>query len=480
MISALLSLYSPRYVVTLVYMLQSTEYRVGPYLAWYWRTQNFGRVMHRRTLNHTRVARLFLICLSAGMLAQIVGGLLLLALWRWSGLVAGWEFGLALLLSYPIVWAHLAIVPLLLGRELSTRPKERRLIKRSENIFAGHSAVRIAVAGSYGKTSMKELLLTVLGEGKKVAATPANKNVSISHAQFAAKLDGDEDVLIIEYGEGAPGDVARFARYTHPTHAVITGLAPAHLDRYKTLAAAGKDIFSVADYLEGKNVYVNGESQAVTDFLQDNYHLYDRKGALGWKVKNVEIAVTGTSFDLSKGKRTLHLHSQLLGRHQVGPLALAAALALELGLTEEQTIAGVAKTAPYEHRMQPYQLSGAWVIDDTYNGNIEGIRAGTELLRDLPAARRKLYVTPGLVDQGNETKSIHEQMGELIAAANPDQVILMQNSVTPFIQTGLERASYTGEVQVEADPLSFYTNLQQFVASGDVVLMQNDWTDNYA
>src|SRR5665213_3582687 len=142
-----------------------------------------------------------------------------------------------------------------MGRELSTKPKEASLINESASIFANHPGIKIAVAGSYGKTTMKELLKTVLSEGLKVAATPANKNVSSSHAYFAAKLKGDEDILIIEYGEGAPGDVARFARITQPTHAIITGLAPAHLDQYKTLQAAGKDIFSVADHLNGKHVY---------------------------------------------------------------------------------------------------------------------------------------------------------------------------------------------------------------------------------
>jgi len=479
MITAIVSLYSFRYPSILVYMLQSTEYRVGPYLAWYWRTQNFGSVMHRRTLDRTKAARMLLVALRAGMLAQAVAGLLLIAAWYWGDLVGGWEFGLALVLSYPIVWAHLVAVPLIMGRELRTRPRERRLIKKSSMTFAEHAGVRIAIAGSYGKTSMKELLLTVLSEGKKVAATPANKNVAVSHAQFASTLQGDEDILIIEYGEGAPGDVARFAKTTHPTHAVITGLAPAHLDRYKTVERAGKDIFSVADYLQGENVYVNEESAAVESFLKDAYSMYGAGGALGWKVKNIKLTVEGTSFNLQKGKRKLYLTSGLLGKHQVGPLALAAALGLELGLTEEQVVAGVAKTVPFEHRMQPYQLSGAWIIDDTYNGNIEGVRVGLELLKALPA-NRKLYVTPGLVDQGRENKNVHRQMGEYIANANPDVAVLMQNSVAPLIQEGLQAGDYKGDVQVEQDPLEFYTNLKHFVAAGDLILMQNDWTDNYA
>ena len=129
--------------------------------------------------------------------------------------------------------------------------------------------------------------------------------------------------------------------------------------------------------------------------------------------------------------------------------------------------------------MQPYGLGGAWIIDDTYNGNLEGIRAGLELLKDLPAKRR-IYVTPGLVDQGVENERVHRTIGGLIASAKPDQVVLMQNSVTSWIMSGLKEANYQGEVTIEAVPLNFYSNLKHFVASGDVVLMQNDWTDNYS
>lgn len=472
-------MYTYKYPRVLVYMLQNTEYRAAPYLAWYWRTQNFSKVMYRRTLEPTKAARLLLLALRLGMFLQIVAGLALLALWHWKGFSGYWEFGLALLLSYPIIWAHLACLPLALGRWLIVSPHERRLVKRSAKTFANHPGVKIAVAGSYGKTSMKELLNTVLSEGKKVAATPANKNVAVSHALFARKLAGDEDVLIIEYGEGAPGDVRKFAKTTQPTHAIITGIAPAHLDRYKTLKKAAKDIFSVADYLGGSNVYVNGDSPLAKDFFKDEYHVYDAEGALGWKVKNVELKATETSFIMKKGKQELKLTSGLLGAHQIGPLVLAAALGLDLGLSEKQVKAAIAKTVPYEHRMQPYQLSGAWVIDDTYNGNIEGIRVGLELLKAV-AGKRKIYVTPGLVDQGKETKKIHKQIGEYIAAASPDMVILMKNSVMPYIKSGLEAGNYTGEVRIETDPLDFYTNLKHFIAAGDVVLMQNDWPDNYA
>lgn len=473
MIKGLLSRYSWRYPSALVYMLQSCEYQIGPYLRWYWHTISFTRVANRRTLDHTKAAHLLLMALRIGMCIEIIIGLMCIVEQQTL-------LGVIIILIYPIVWAHVVTLPLIIGRELIVKPRHQRQIDESAQIFARHPGIHIAVAGSYGKTSMKELLLTVLSEGKKVAATPANKNVAIAHAQFARKLTGDEDILIIEYGEGAPGDVKRLARTTHPTHAVITGVAPAHLDQYKTVEAAGRDIFSVADAIsDPHHVYVNAESGPARPFIQKAFESYTAEGALGWKVSNSTLSIEGISFTMKKEKKSLSLQSGLIGRHQVGPLVFVAALAHELGLTDQQITRGIAKTKPFEHRMQPYTLAGAWIIDDTYNGNIEGIRVGTQLLKELPG-KRKVYITPGLVDQGAETIAVHKEMGELIAAAHPDVVVLMNHSVTPYIKEGLKNSGYQGEVLVEDDPLSFYTNMQLFVAAGDLIVMQNDWTDNYA
>lgn len=479
MIAGILSLFSTRYPITLIYMLQSTEYDVSDYLKWYWRTTNFSKVAKRRQLDRTNRAKLLLTILTLGILTQLTLAIVIYLFGYHARNSSQMLIGLLLFITYPVIWAHLIVLPLVLARWLIVAPKEKRLTRQSEAHFKAHQAVVIAVAGSYGKTTVKELLLTILSEGKKVAATPANKNVAVSHALFAKRLTGDEEVLVIEYGEGKPGDVERFAKTTHPNIGIITGLAPAHLDKYKTLSAAGKDIFALAEYLDGKNVYVNAQSPATKDFMNASYHAYDETGVAGWKVHDVSVGIENLSFTLAKGKRRLQLTSGLIGRHLVGPLALCAALAAEMGLTDQQIEAGVANTKPFEHRMEPRRLGGGWIIDDTYNGNIEGARAGLALLAEVEA-KQKIYVTPGLVGQGKATQAVHEELGELIAKANPTTVVLMQNSVTHWIQKGLTSGGYNGDVSIQDDPLHFYKNLDQIMAAGDVVLMQNDWTDNYA
>jgi len=459
-------------------MLQSSEYQVGPYLKWYWRTSDFSKVERRGQLTKTRAAKMLVYFLDLAVLITIALGLTFIYIGVKRESAGAWPFGLALIIAYPVLWAHLIVLPIIFGRAFLVKPKNFRKLKGAEKIFAEHQGLKIAIAGSYGKTSMKELLSAVLSEGKKVASTPANKNVPVSHAIFARSLTGDEDILIIEYGEGAPGDVRRFSLVTHPTHAVITGLAPAHLDKYKTLKAAGDDILSVTKFVPEDHVYINQESPELKDYIKKSFNTYNSSGALGWKTSNVKITFDQTNFTIKNGNDSIELHSGLIGRHHLGALVFAAALALEFGLSKDEVARGIAKTTPFEHRMQPYELNGAWVIDDTYNGNIEGIKAGTELLSELPA-KRKVYVTPGLVDQGKQKKSVHIELGKLIAKAHPDLVVLMHNSVCKYIQEGLETAKFGGKVIIEKDPLSFYTGLKNFVAAGDLIVLQNDWPDQY-
>lgn len=459
-------------------MLQATEYQPRSYWLWFWRTKDFGHVMHRRTLVMTTKARALLYLMSFGVLAQYIGT----AFWF------GWGLGysqpeaptiaVVAFIMTPLIWAHLILLPLLVVDYLLKKPYVWWLVLQSRWIFEKHSAVKIAVAGSYGKTTMKEMLTHVLSSTKKVGATPATKNVSISHAEFAKRLSGDEEILIIEFGEGGPGDIARFAHVVKPSLGIITGLAPMHLDKYKTLERAGADIFSLGKYVDPKMLFVNAGSQAAKNFIKSGYETYDQKQAAGWKISEVNSSVKGLQFVMSRGKQKLKIKSQLVGVHQIGPLALVAALAIKFGLSIEQVQKSIASLQPFEHRMELRQMGGAWLIDDTYNGNIEGMEAGLKMLAGF-TAKRKVYVTPGLVDQGRESKAIHQRLGRAIAGAQPDVVVLMKHSVTKDITHGLSRGGFKGELVIEDDPLHFYNNLDQYVAGGDLVLLQNDWSDNY-
>lgn len=471
-----LTCYHPRFATSLVFMLQSNEYDTAEYLAWFWRAKDLRRVARRGKLTLTAKARLLVLLARVIIVLEAVAVVALV----WLGLGhPGWLIAAALVaLVAPLITVYALVAVLWIGQVLVQKPKERAIIDRATRTLRAHPGFRIAIAGSYGKTTFKENLLAVLAQGKTVAATPGNMNTPLGISRFIERLKGDEEILIFELGEYYPGDIARLCDLVRPQLGIITGINEAHLSKFKTLEATTDTVFELADYLKDQSVYKNAESELVRGRIPASDPLaYSETSLNGWRVRDIAIGLTETSFTAQRGDKTIRATSGLLGRHQIGPLLAAIDIADRLGLSAAQITAGIATTQPFEHRMQPRPLAGAWIIDDTYNGNSDGVKTGLNWLGSMPATRR-IYVTPGLVEQGEKTQEVHEAIGRRAATA-ADVVVLIKNSVAPHIAAGLQAANFAGELKIVDDPVRFYSNLDQFVATGDVVLMQNDWPDNY-
>lgn len=467
------------YPTTIVYMLQSSEYDVVEYFKWVQRTTDFSNVMRRSTLKYTNKAKVLLVLshLTTYILYALVIVLWFVANDKYS--IVHLYFSIMILVATPWFLAYFITIPLILGKVLIQNPRERQIIKEAKSIIKNHNGLKVAIVGSFGKTTAKEILATILTVGKNIACTPGNMNTPIGISRFAKKLSGDEDVLIFEMGEAKVGDIKELCELTGPDMGIITGINEAHLSNFGTIENTIKTIFELIDYLGEKPVYKNSDSPILEKKILKNDKLaYSRDGINGWKVLNVESGIFGLHFDMIKDGEKIHLETMLIGEHNIGIIAASVVIAKQLGMTHDQIIEGVSYTKPFEHRMEPKYIHGAWIIDDTYNGNFEGVLAGLKLLKETEAKRR-IYVTPGLVEHGDKTSSIHAKIGKEISKV-ADVVVLMKNSATRDIASGLENGNFRGELKIVDDPLDFYTNIEHFVAAGDVVLMQNDWTDNYA
>jgi len=470
------SRYRPLYLRSLVYMLQANIYDVKPYIAWVNRTRDFRYVMVRKNLVMTTKAKLLLVW--AYLLAitlTIVSVVFVMSIGTlWIRLLVA----LVLIMEVPIMVAYGLIVPLVIGTELIQKPREKKIIAAARKKLAAHNAIKIAIVGSFGKTTMKEILLATLSEGKNVAATPGNMNTPLGISRFVDSLDGSEEVLIFELGEYYPGDIRDLCHLVQPDMGVIMGINEAHLERFKTIDRTIGTIYELADYLGDKPLWVNGESELAAQNIRSGNVAYTRKGVGKLKVQHAKTGLTGTDFQIVGGGTKLRLHSDLLGLHNVGPLAAGVAIADHLKLTAKQIETGIAGTRPFDHRMQPTEAGGIWTIDDSYNGNPDGARVAIEFLKDLKNHRR-IYVTPGLVEVGPAKEAVHTQIG-LELSKSVDVVVLVKNSATPFIAEGLKAGEYKGDVLWYEDGLSCLNALPQITKPGDVVLLQNDWADNYA
>lgn len=471
-----ISRYSPNYIKTILYMLQSSSYNITDYLKWVKRTRDFRTVQQRATLDMTK--KVWLLSLVIGMII-VMAIILALALFTVKP-PSLWHIctGILVIILLPYIVAYGVVLPLWAGEQFVQKPRVRRIVTNATLSRQQMKGIVIAVAGSFGKTTFKESLRTILEEGLTVAATPGNKNTMLGTSEFITSLKGNEDVVICELGESHVGDVRELCELVRPDLGVITGINEAHLVTFGTIERTVNTIFELQDFLDDKPLYKNGESKLVLSRIKDNDpYVYNSQGVHGWSVNDVEISLHGTKFTASKKNKTVWAESKLIGEHQVGPLVACIDIADRLGLSIAEISEGIKETKAFEHRMQPYSLNGATIIDDTYNGNVDGIMAGLKLLKQ--ESGRRIYVTPGLVEHGDEAENVHQKIGIAIADS-ADLVILMKNSVTAFIESGLAQANYQGELMIVDNPLKFYENLEHFVAKDDVVLMQNDWTDNYS
>jgi len=475
MITNVISRYHPRYIRSLVYMLQASEYKISDYFAWIRRTKDFRLVEKRKKLTYSSKA-LFLIGVGWVLWLTIIAAGVGVSISISS--MYGYLLGATIILVAPFLLVY-GIAALLFGVQLFQKPVEFIIINRAKKMLSSHKALKIAVAGSFGKTSMREILKTVLSEGKKVSAPPYNHNTLLGISAFIRMLKGDEEVLVFEFGEYYQGDIQTLCELVDPDIGIITGVNEAHLQKFKTLEHTARTIFELADFLREKYVYVNGESEFARKNAYSEHCIYTRNGIGKWKVENAHTDLSGTSFTLTKGDEKLLLKSSLLGFHQIGPLVVATVIAKNAGLSAEQIQIGIAKTKPFNHRLElKTDSAGVIMLDDSYNGNPDGVRAVVAFLSSLNG--RRFYVTPGLVEMGAQTEVVHREIGRKLAEAGIEKVVLIKNSVTAYIEEGLKDNQYHGEIIWFDDALSALKALPHMTAKGDIVLLQNDWSDQYA
>ena len=470
-----LSKFHPRYIRSLVYMLQASEYNIRDYLMWFRSVRDFRIVEKRKRIKWSVKTVLLLFAGWIFLIGMVLSGFLFMFAASFS---YGYLLGIAIVFLSPSLLGYFILVPLMLIQLFVQKPIIFIIIYRAKRRLSKHNGVKIAIAGSFGKTSMREILKTVLSEGKRVAAPPHSYNTPLGISKFIKTLRGDEEVLIFELGEYYSGDVNKLCNLIVPDIGIITGINEAHLQKFKTIEKTVKTIYELADFLGDKPVYVNGESILARDNAHSGHVIYSRDGINGWCVRNAHSDLLGTSFVMERDGASMEINSSLLGLHQIGPLALSVEIARRLGLTLDEICAGVSRTASFDHRLAPnVDQNGVTILDDSYNGNPDGVKAVVAFLSSLKG--RRFYVTPGLVEMGSRTQELHREIGRELARAQIEKVVLVKNSVTPFIEEGLREERYQGEIVWFNDALKVFAALPRLTVKGDIVLLQNDWPDQY-
>ncbi|MFA5917818.1 MAG: UDP-N-acetylmuramoyl-tripeptide--D-alanyl-D-alanine ligase [Candidatus Gracilibacteria bacterium] len=383
-------------------------------------------------------------------------------------------------LAFPIymIIANLLLIPIdkYLKKQIIQNAKNKL-----DNLRKNKNLKIIGITGSYGKTSEKEILETVLKESFKVITTSGNKNTPLGISELILnELDETYDIFIVEMGAYYMGDIKEICDLVNPEIGILTGITLQHLERFGNLDNIIKTKFELIESIDTNGL-------AILDCSNENIKkgLQERKNTL--KVKNIlEINspenityldnLAGISFNYDKNI----IETKLLASHSANQIIIAYEVAKYLKVPAKKILDSVKNINYIKHRLELIYNpnSNLYIVDDSFNGNFEGVKSTIELLKNIKGHRR-LYLTPGLVELGKETFKIHHEIGKMLADA-ADKVLLIDTPATKSIYNGLiDKGFDKNNITVYRTTTEAHNDLKNILISEDVIIFQNDWTDNY-
>ncbi len=394
-----------------------------------------------------------------------------------------------------IATALLLFTPELLGlANLLMGPVQRadnaRFERRARRRLREFEPLVIGITGSYGKTTTKGCVAQVANLAGPTLPTPASFNSYLGVIRtINENLRPDHRTFVVEMGAYRRGDIAELCRLVEPRIGILTAIGPAHLERFGTLEETTLAKGELAEGLTADGTFITRADDArcreaaerargAVRFFSPDPH----PDAAAW-AEDVRLDEGRSRFDLClrrDGETVRHpVGARLLGRHNIANLLAAALVGIELGLAPEQIARALGQVTPPEHRLAPIvnRAAGIVVIDDAYNANPSGAQAALEVLAAHPG-RRRILVTPGMVELGDREEAENERFGTA-AAGVCDLVVLVGEQAEP-VRRGLEAAGFPAEaLRTVADSSGAERFLAQASRSGDVILFENDLPDLY-
>lgn len=346
------------------------------------------------------------------------------------------------------------------------KAKNKKYIARASKKMKESGAQIIGITGSYGKTSVKNCLATILSEKFQVIATPSSFNTPIGIAKCVneSSLQG-VDFFLAEMGAKNVGDIEELCALYPPTYGIITGVCEQHLQTFQTL----ENIIAEKSVL--KECASLGTATPLSLTEESDKIVFGEKI---FEISEVEEGIDGTSFALTWDGETTKLTTRLLAAHSAKNIALAVAIAAAVGLKREEILSGVNKIQEVEHRLQKIQSGGVTILDDAYNANVLGARDAVAVLKKFP--KNRFVVTPGIVELGVLEKEKNFLLGKELVGV--ERVILVGETLVLPVRDGYLSAGGNPECITLVRTLEKAKELLSLeLKEGDTVLFLNDLPD---
>ena len=278
----------------------------------------------------------------------------------------------------------------------------------------------VAITGSNGKTTTRQLIAGVLVRQYRTLATVGNFNNQIGLPLTLLGLSPDHQWAVVELGTNNPGEIARLTEICSPDIGVITNIGPAHLEGLGSLDGVMREKGDLIKSLgrDGKAV-LNADDPRVLKLARETKNevlLYGRSPEAAIRAQEVKKGGQAISFLLIFGQESIAVRLNSPGHYMISNALAAAAVGYVLGLSAATVKKGLETFTPMAGRMNIFHLpNNVHIIDDTYNANPNSMTAALETLNQMGAAGRRIFVAGDMLELGPQASELHSDIGALAA-----------------------------------------------------------------
>ncbi len=296
----------------------------------------------------------------------------------------------------------------------------------------------IAITGSAGKTTTKESIARLLATRYHVLKSEGNLNNQFGLPLQLLKLEPEHDIAVVELGMNHAGEIAALASIAEPDVAVVTCVAPVHLEFFNSVADIARAKYELVQSLPSSGTAIlNADDEYVSQFGRDfpgRVLTFGIERPADVHCENVrELGSEGSEFDLVADSQRAHARLPLLGRHNVYNALAAATTALHGGVSLPDVAQTLAQLTATDKRGQVFELGGATVINDCYNSNPRALAFAIDTLAGMPAERR-IVVAGEMLELGPTAGDLHRGAGEHMADRGINVVVGVRGEAKHIVE----------------------------------------------
>jgi UDP-N-acetylmuramoyl-tripeptide--D-alanyl-D-alanine ligase len=338
----------------------------------------------------------------------------------------------------------------------------------------------VAITGTCGKTTTKEMIRHILSHSKKVAATKKTNNSRTAHLQYLLSIEQDTDAAVFETAVGSPGDVLYAGKYFKPTIGIITNIGEHHLRLCKTMEAYIEAKADMAKILDDQGVLIinaDDEKTGKVDFsgFPGKILTFGKDPSSHFRATDIEYKTDGMQFSLHHNEQNYAIYVPGLGEHQVSNALAALAAVYEMGMNLTEAAERLRSFQKFDRQLQVVEgINGSTLLDDTWSITSTSLEAAIKVLEEIGKGKKKVAVVGSITGLGSYGKSINKQAGEMIAKHNIDILIVRGNTLAETMATQAMESNPKLQVYYFSKSRRIYRLLKEIIDENTLVLFKGN------